>query len=98
MAKDGIQRAAILETERADSEEAAKVQAQIDAQAQKRRADLEEKARIQGLAVTNPMIQAIVSGKSKFYFEKDIVFNPKNEMVKYIVVLLCMGLIGMVIG
>jgi len=59
---------ALAQQQRADLEESAKIQAQIDALAQQQRADLEESAKIQ-LAVTNPMIQGIVAGELKFYFE-----------------------------
>ena len=47
----------------------AAVQQQRETEVQSQRADQEEKARIIGLAQTNPMIKAVVSGELKFYID-----------------------------
>jgi len=78
VAKLQAQADAILEQQRADQEEAEKLDAQNDANVQKQRADLEEKARIRELALTNPMIQAVVAGELKFYFEPLPLYSGTN--------------------
>ncbi|HIM38269.1 MAG TPA: matrixin family metalloprotease, partial [Dehalococcoidia bacterium] len=68
-AKRQAQADATSQKQRADDEEAAKRQAQADATSQKQRADDEEKARVLTLAATHPLIQGIVTGELKFYFD-----------------------------
>ena len=61
--------AATEANKRADLEESAKKSAQQDSAAQTALAEQREKERILVLANTHPMIQSVISGELKFYFE-----------------------------